>query len=299
MQTLYTLLGQQQLYGINLKDCPLDSPFFKLHQFFIMNRIKAIIATAAVALTAVSCGVVSFTGRNQLLLFSDSEIMALSDQSYAQLMKEETLSSDAASTRKVKEVGTKMVAALESYLKTNGDTSALKGIKWEFQLVKSDQVNAFCMPSGKIVFYEGILKYADTPDYIAVVMGHEMAHAIAKHGNERMSQQSIMSILGSVASEAIGEKKGDAAQTLFDVGFGIGAKAGVLLPYSRKHEYEADKIGMYIMDIAGYNVNAAPEFWEKMQGGNKSDASDFLSTHPSDAKRVAALREGIKSKPSF
>ena len=264
-----------------------------------MNRIKAIIATAAVALTAVSCGVVSFTGRNQLLLFSDSEIMALSDQSYAQLMKEETLSSDAASTRKVKEVGTKMVAALESYLKSNGDTSALKGIKWEFQLVKSDQVNAFCMPSGKIVFYEGILKYADTPDYIAVVMGHEMAHAIAKHGNERMSQQSIMSILGSVASEAIGEKKGDAAQTLFDVGFGIGAKAGVLLPYSRKHEYEADKIGMYIMDIAGYNVNAAPEFWEKMQGGNKSDASDFLSTHPSDAKRVAALREAIKSKPSF
>lgn len=282
-----------------MKDCPPDSPFFKLHQFFIMNRIKAIIATAAVALTAVSCGVVSFTGRNQLLLFSDSEIMALSDQSYAQLMKEETLSSDAASTRKVKEVGTKMVAALESYLKTNGDTSALKGIKWEFQLVKSDQVNAFCMPSGKIVFYEGILKYADTPDYIAVVMGHEMAHAIAKHGNERMSQQSIMSILGSVASEAIGERKGDAAQTLFDVGFGIGAKAGVLLPYSRKHEYEADKIGMYIMDIAGYNVNAAPEFWEKMQGGNKSDASDFLSTHPSDAKRVAALREAIKSKPSF
>ena len=241
----------------------------------------------------------SFNGRNQLLLFSDSEIMALSDQSYAQLMKDDTLYSDAASTRKVKEVGTKMVAALESYLKTNGDTSALKGIKWEFQLVKSDQVNAFCMPSGKIVFYEGILKYADTPDYIAVVMGHEMAHAIAKHGNERMSQQSIMSILGSVASEAIGEKKGDAAQTLFDVGFGIGAKAGVLLPYSRKHEYEADKIGMYIMDIAGYNVNAAPEFWEKMQGGNKSDASDFLSTHPSDAKRVAALREAIKSKPSF
>lgn len=264
-----------------------------------MNRIKAIIATAAVALTAVSCGVVSFTGRNQLLLFSDSEIMALSDQSYAQLMKEETLSSDAASTRKVKEVGTKMVAALESYLKTNGDTSALKGIKWEFQLVKSDQVNAFCMPSGKIVFYEGILKYADTPDYIAVVMGHEMAHAIAKHGNERMSQQSIMSILGSVASEAIGERKGAAAQNLFNIGFGLGSKAGVLLPYSRKHEYEADKIGMYIMDIAGYDVNAAPAFWEKMQGGNKSDASDFMSTHPSDSKRIAALKEAIKSKPSF
>lgn len=264
-----------------------------------MNRTKAIIAIAALAFIVASCGVVSFTGRNQLLLFSDSDIMALSDQSYEKLMKEETLSSNASSTKMVKEVGAKMVAALESYLKSNGETNALNGLKWEFQLVKSDQVNAFCMPSGKIVFYEGILKYANTPDYIAVVMGHEIAHAIAKHGNERMSQKAVMSILGGIASEAIGEKRGATAQNLFNIGFGIGSQAGVLLPYSRKHEYEADKIGMYIMDIAGYDVNAAPTFWEKMQGGNQSDASDFMSTHPSDAKRIAALKEAIKTKPSF
>ena len=264
-----------------------------------MKRIKFITAAVALAVMAASCGVVSFTGRKQLLLFSDSEIMSLSDQSYAELMKTEKISSNTSATKMVKEVGARMVSALESYLKSKGETSTLSGLNWEFQLVKSDEVNAFCMPSGKIVFYEGILGYANTPDYIAVVMGHEMAHAIAKHGNERMSQQSVMNILGSVASEAIGERKGAAAQNLFNIGFGLGSKAGVLLPYSRKHEYEADKIGMYIMDIAGYDVNAAPAFWEKMQGGNKSDASDFMSTHPSDSKRIAALKEAIKSKPSF
>ena len=260
------------------------------------KSIRIIAVVSAIAFMAVSCGVVSFTGRKQILLFSDSEIMALSDQSYAEFKGTAEVSTNVAATKMVKDVGKKMVAALEEYFVKNGQSSVLQGLTWEFMLVKSQEVNAFCMPSGKIVFYEGILKYADTPDYIAVVMGHEMAHAIARHGNERMSQQSVMNILGSVASEAIGEKKGAGAQALFNVGFGIGTKAGVLLPYSRKHEYEADKIGMYIMDIAGYDVNAAPVFWEKMQGDKTSGQNDFFSTHPSDAKRIAALREAIKSR---
>ena len=192
-----------------------------------------------------------------------------------------------------------MVSALESYMKSTGQSSALSGLTWDFQLVESEEVNAFCLPNGKIVFYEGILKYADTPDYIAVVMGHEMAHAIAKHGNERMSQETAMNLLGAVASEAVGMKKGAAALSLFNLGFGIGSQAGVLLPYSRKHEYEADKIGMYIMDIAGYNVNAAPAFWEKMLDGKNPNTNDFLSTHPSDAKRIAALQEAIRTKPNL
>lgn len=248
---------------------------------------------------AVSCGVVSFTGRKQILLFSDSEIMALSDQSYAEFTKTATVSTNTAATKQLKEVGARMVSALESYMKEHGQTGALSGLKWEFTLVNSQEVNAFCMPSGKIVFYEGILKYADTPDYIAVVMGHEMAHAVAKHGNERMSQQSMMNLVGSVAGEAIGAKGGAAAQALFNVGFGIGSQAGVLLPYSRKHEYEADKIGMYIMDIAGYDVNAAPAFWEKMLGGSTAGKNDFFSTHPSDSKRIAALKEAIRTKPEL
>ncbi len=260
------------------------------------NLLKVMAAVVALGFLAVSCGVVSFTGRKQILLFSDSEISALSDQSYADFMKTARVSSNADAARMLKGVGEKMVAALESYMNKNGQSGALSGLKWEFQLVNSAEVNAFCMPSGKIVFYEGILKYADTPDYIAVVMGHEMAHAIAKHGNERMSQQSVMNLLGSAASEVIGKKKGAAAQSLFNIGFGIGSQAGVLLPYSRKHEYEADKIGMYIMDIAGYDVNAAPAFWEKMMDGKTAGKSDFLSTHPSDEKRIAALKEAIKER---
>lgn len=263
------------------------------------TSFKIIAALAAAVLLVVSCGVVSFTGRKQMLLFSDSEITALSDQSYSDFMKTAKVSSDAKATQMLKGVGAKMVAALESYMKSHGTGSALSGLDWEFQLVESSEVNAFCLPSGKIVFYEGILKHADTPDYIAVVMGHEMAHAIAKHGNERMSQEAAMNLLGSVASEVVGARKGATAQNLFNLGFGLGSQLGVILPYSRKHEYEADKIGMYIMDIAGYDINAAPAFWEKMLNSKSGNQSDFLSTHPSDAKRIAALKEAIRTKPAL
>ena len=260
---------------------------------------KNIAAAAAVVVMAASCGVVSFTGRKQILMYSDSEITALSDQTYTEFMNEARVSTDAEATKMLKGVGQKMVSALESYMKKSGQEEALSGLSWEFQLVDSAAVNAFCLPNGKIVFFEGILKYADTPDYIAVVMGHEMAHAIAKHGNERMSQESAMNIVGSLASELIGASKGSSAQSLFNLGFGLGSQVGVLLPYSRKHEYEADKIGMYIMDIAGYDVNAAPAFWKKMLEGSTGSANDFLSTHPSDAKRIAALKEAIQTKPNF
>ena len=263
------------------------------------NSFKIMTALAAAALLAVSCGVVSFTGRRQILIFSDSEITALSEQSYADFMKTAKVSSDAKASQMLKGVGAKMVAALESYMRSHGTGSELSGLDWEFQLVESSEVNAFCLPSGKIVFYEGILKYADTPDYIAVVMGHEMAHAIAKHGNERMSQEAAMNLLGAVAGEVIGAKKGAAAQNLFNLGFGLGSQLGVILPYSRKHEYEADKIGMYLMDMAGYDINAAPAFWEKMLDGKNPNTNDFFSTHPSDAKRIAALEEAIRTMPEL
>lgn len=271
----------------------------KIYLQIMKLSLKNIAAVAAAVLMTASCGVVSFTGRRQILMFSDGEIASLSDESYKEFMNTARLSSDLEATRMLKGVGQKMVSALESYMKKNGQEEALSGLTWEFQLVDSAAVNAFCLPNGKIVFFDGILKYADTPDYIAVVMGHEMAHAIAKHGNERMSQEAAVNLLGSLASDAVGLKKGAAAQNLFNIGFGIGSQVGLLLPYSRKHEYEADKIGMYIMDIAGYDVNAAPEFWEKMLEGGTGMSNDFLSTHPSDAKRIAALKEAIKTKPNF
>jgi predicted Zn-dependent protease len=271
----------------------------KIYLQIMKLSLKNIAAVAAAVLITASCGVVSFTGRRQILMFSDGEIASLSDESYKEFMSTARLSSDMEATKILKGVGQQMVSALESYMKKAGQEDALSGLTWEFQLVDSSAVNAFCLPNGKIVFFEGILKYADTPDYIAVVMGHEMAHAIAKHGNERMSQESTMNIVGSIAGEIIGAARGESAQRLFQSGFGLGAQVGVLLPYSRKHEYEADKIGMYIMDIAGYNVNAAPEFWEKMLEGGTGMSNDFLSTHPSDAKRIAALKEAIKTKPNF
>ena len=271
----------------------------KIYLQIMKLSLKNIAAVAAAVLMTASCGVVSFTGRRQILMFSDGEIASLSDESYKEFMNTARLSSDPEATRMLKGVGQKMVSALESYMKKNGQEEVLSGLTWEFQLVDSADVNAFCLPNGKIVFFDGILKYADTPDYIAVVMGHEMAHAIAKHGNERMSQEAAVNLLGSLASDAVGLKKGAAAQNLFNIGFGIGSQVGLLLPYSRKHEYEADKIGMYIMDIAGYDVNAAPAFWEKMLEGGTGMSNDFLSTHPSDAKRIAALKEAIKTKPNF
>lgn len=271
----------------------------KIYLQIMKLYLKNIAAVAAAVLITASCGVVSFTGRRQILMFSDGEIASLSDESYKEFMNTARLSSDMEATRMLKGVGQKMVSALESYMKKNGQEEALSGLTWEFQLVDSAAVNAFCLPNGKIVFFDGILKYADTPDYIAVVMGHEMAHAIAKHGNERMSQETAVNLLGSLASDAVGLKKGAAAQNLFNIGFGIGSQVGLLLPYSRKHEYEADKIGMYIMDIAGYDVNAAPEFWEKMLEGGTGMSNDFFSTHPSDAKRIAALKEAIKTKPNL
>lgn len=256
------------------------------------KRLKFFSLICAGAILA-ACGTVAFTGRKQMLLFSDSEIAQLSEQSYNEFMSTAKVSGNAVESRKLTEVGKRMVGALESYLRSTGGGSALSGLNWDFKLVASNEVNAFCMPSGRIVFYEGIMTYADTPDYIAVVMGHEMAHAIARHGNERMSQQAAVNLAGSLASEAVGAKKGATAQNLFDIGFNIGSQLGVILPYSRKHEYEADKIGLYIMAIAGYDINAAPQFWEKMSARGTSSGTDFFSTHPCDSKRIAALREAL------
>ena len=211
----------------------------------------------------------------------------------------ESLSTNVAATKMIKTVGRKMVTALESYIREHDMDDAMSGLEWEFMLLDSDEVNAFCAPDGKIAFLEGILKYADTPDYVAVVMGHEMAHALAKHSRNRQTVATLVGLIGIVASEVVGAKQGDLAQMLFDLGFNVGSQLGVLLPYSRKQEYEADKIGLYIMQIAGYDINAAPVFWERMMKGNESIQLDFLSTHPSDEKRIAALKETIANMPKL
>lgn len=256
-----------------------------------LKLTSRILAAFLLGMTAVSCSTVAFTGRSRLLLYSDSEIFSLSNQSYSQLMATSVRSADTKSTAAVSEVGRRMTAALRAYLTATGQTDVLNGISWSFDLVRNSQANAFCLPNGRVVFYEGIMPILDTPDLVAVVMGHEMGHVIARHGNERMSRQALVSLAGAVAGQAVGQKTSQNMQTLFEVAFSIGSEYGYLLPYSRKHEYEADEIGLYLMAIAGYDISQATLLWTRMSQAKESSVPEYLSTHPSDANRIRHLEK--------
>ncbi len=259
---------------------------------------KRIVYAVVAVMVTVACSSVAFTGRKRVLLYSDSQISSLSDQSYQEFMTKAKLSNNKQMITAVQEVGNKMTTALEKYLTSIGETHYLQGLKWNFQVVESEEVNAFCLPNGKIVFFEGIMKFTNTPDYIAVVMGHEIAHAVAQHGNERMSQQNLMSMAGSVLSSVAG-RKSDATQAIFNIAFGLGGQYGVILPYSRKHEYEADRIGLIIMAMAGYDVDKAPIFWQAMSANSGPSIPEFLSTHPSDENRLKKLIEAIPDAKTY
>ena len=238
-----------------------------------------------------SCGSVALTGRKQLLLVSDQEVYQAGLTQYNEYIASSQLSSDTKNTAIVKSVGQKLAAATEQYLKANGLESELKNFAWEFNLVKDKQVNAFCMPGGKIVVYEGLLTVAQTEAELAVVIGHEIAHAVAKHSNERMSQQIMAQYGAAILSQALSQKSAAIQQTASTV-FGLGAQVGLMLPYSRKHEYEADYMGIVFMELAGYDSTSSLDFWTKMSAGG-AGGSDFLSTHPSDTKRIAELQRRI------
>ncbi|MBR5275467.1 MAG: M48 family metallopeptidase [Bacteroidales bacterium] len=239
------------------------------------------------------CGAVPLTGRRQVLLVSDQEIFQAGLVQYNEYLAGATLSSDKTSTSIMKNVGTKLAAATESYLRANGYESEISNFAWEFNLVKDTQVNAFCMPGGKIVVYEGLLTVAKTEAELAVVLGHEIAHAVAKHSNERMSQQILAEYGMAILSGALSKKSAAVQETATTV-FGLGAQLGMMLPYSRKHEYEADYMGIVFMEIAGYDSAAAVEFWQKMASLGGSSVPEFLSTHPSDAKRIANLQKNME-----
>ena len=250
--------------------------------------MKKIISYALVILLLASCSSVPLTGRKQLLLVSDSEVLQASALSYTEYMSTAVISKNITDTKKVETVGKKIAAAVEKYLKDNGMESEIANFAWSYSLVKDTTANAFCMPGGKVVFYEGIIPYCQTEAGIAVVMGHEIAHVVAKHGNERMSQQMLVETGSQIAGAAVSGKTA-VTQQLVQTVYGLGTQVGVLLPYSRKHEYEADHLGLIFMAMAGYNPAEAVTFWERMSAG-KGASTDFLSTHPSDAKRIAALK---------
>ena len=258
-----------------------------------MKRTVKWLVSLLLAAILVACSSVAFTGRNRMLLYSDSEITSLSNESYNELMSTSKVSDNKAQTAMIEEVGQRLTSALTKYLASKGEQSLLDDITWSFKLVKDDQVNAFCMPGGQVVFYEGIMPLCDTPDLVAVVMGHEIAHALARHGNERMSQQALASLVGGVTGEVVEQKTSQTGRALFEAAFAVGTEYGYLLPYSRKHESEADEIGLYIMAIAGYDIEQAPVLWQRMSENESQYVPEFMSTHPSNATRIKNLQKNM------
>jgi len=188
----------------------------------------------------------------------------------------------------VKEVGERLTAAVEAYLKQNNLQSATDGYEWQYNVLVSEELNAWCMPGGQIAFYEGILPVCQDENGIAVVMGHEIAHAVAQHGNERMSQQLALQMGGIALSEALKTQNQETID-LAMLAFGVGAQVGVMLPYSRTHETEADELGLYFMAMAGYNPQSAPDFWKRMEARSSGRPPEFLSTHPDPTNRISNL----------
>lgn len=237
-----------------------------------------------------SCSTVLLTGRKQLSLVNDSEVLTSSFQSYKQFIDSVPASKDKVSTALVKKVGKKISVAVEAYLNANGFSADAATYAWEFNLVKDTAVNAFCMPGGKVVVFEGILPLTKTEAGLAVVLGHEIAHAVAKHSNERMSQQ-MMVQYGSAITSVLVSNKSAATQNSIGMIYGLGAQYGFMLPYSRKHELEADRLGLVFLAMAGYDPAEAITFWERMAANSKGAPMEFMSTHPSDTNRIDQINK--------
>lgn len=261
----------------------------------MMNILSRGCAAAAALFLFTACSTVPITGRNQFSLVSDGEILSMSATQYRQFISQAQLSRNSSYNARVSQVGRRLAAATNSYLKENGYTDMLSTLSWEFNVVDSKQVNAFCMPGGKIVVYTGLLSLvgngAHADDELAAVMGHELSHALAKHANERISNQMLLQAGGQILGAAVGSRSATLG-ALINQTYGIGAQVGVMLPFGRKQEYEADKMGLVLMAIAGYDPRYAVNFWQKMsssKGGQQ--VSELMSTHPSDENRIRAINE--------
>lgn len=251
-----------------------------------MKKILLLLAVAAVALT--SCKTVPISGRSQLNLVNDSEVLASSLASYKQYMSTATPSGNTVQSEQVTRVGRRIANATETYLRQNGLESEIANYQWEFNLVKSNEVNAFCMPGGKIVVYEGMMNIAKTDEELAVILGHEVAHAVAKHSNERMSQQ-MLAQYGAQALSIFTQGQSATTQELANKVYGLGANYAVMLPFSRKHETEADEMGLVLMTMAGYDPMASVTVWQRMAAQSQQKVPEIMSTHPSDQSRISNL----------
>lgn len=247
-----------------------------------------VLACLAAGMFLGACSTVPITGRQQLHLVPDAQILSLSYEQYNQFMTENKRSTDAGKTAMIQRVGKRVQGAVEQYMRNTNNTGQLDGYQWEFSLIESEEVNAWCMPGGKVVFYTGILPVCKDEAGIAVVMGHEVAHAVAKHGSERMSQ-GLLAQMGGMALSAALQNEPEKTQQLAMTAFGVGAQVGALLPFSRQQESEADHLGLIFMAMAGYDPRVAVPFWERMSAGSGANPPEFISTHPSDQTRMANL----------
>jgi len=254
------------------------------------NLMRKFIIVLSILL-ASSCNTNPFTGKKTLALVPNSQILPMSFQQYEQFLTEHEVITNTPDAIMVNKVGRKISLAAKRYLTANGYGDYLKEYRWEYKLVKDDAVNAWCMPGGKIVFYTGILPVTKTEAGMAAVMGHEVAHALANHGQQRMSAgqlQQIGAIAGNVAFMDNPEN-----QAIFNTAYGVGSQVGVMLPFSRSHESEADKIGLTLMAIAGYAPIEAAHLWIRMKELGGEAPPEILSTHPSNDTRIENIKKWV------
>lgn len=254
-------------------------------------KLKKFLSVLLLGSLVVACSTNPFTGKQTLALVPNSQILPMAFQQYDQFLSENKVISNTANAKMVTNVGQKIAAAAERYLNANGYAGYLTDYRWEYHLVDSKEVNAWCMPGGKIVVYSGILPITKDEAGLAAVMGHEVAHALANHGQQRMSADQLQQ-LGAVGVGVATANSKNA--NIFNTAYGLGSNLGVMLPFSRSHETEADHIGLVLMAIAGYDPAVSAELWQRMQAQeNGNTPPEFLSTHPSSATRIQNIQAWV------
>jgi len=249
--------------------------------------MKKVILTLTIFLLVTACKVNPFTGKKVLNFYGNKQIFPMAFAQYDQFLSENAVVENTAEARMITNVGQRISSAAERWLNANGYEGYLNDYKWEYNLVNDKTVNAWCMPGGKIVFYTGILPITQSERGVAVVMGHEVAHALADHGAQRMSAGTLQQIGAVAGNIAIQDER---KRNMFNQAYGLGSTLGIMLPFSRSHETEADRIGLQIMAIAGYDPTEAAELWKRMKANSGSQAPpEFMSTHPSNDTRIANL----------
>ena len=236
-----------------------------------------------------ACKTNQLTGKKSYNFMSNKQLFPMAFKQYDIFLKEHKLVNHTAESEQIKAIGAKIAAAAQAYFSYKGAPHFLKDYAWEYNLVEDPLVNAWCMPGGKIVFYTGILPVAQNEDGIAVIMGHEVAHALAEHGGQRMSAGLTQQGLGLILNKTT-ENQPEKKQKAIMAAYGVGSTVGIMLPFSRKHESEADKIGLELAAIAGYDVAEAPKLWERMQALGGKKPPEILSTHPANQTRINNLK---------